>query len=141
MWTLSSPVKEDCLTALDVYTRVTDDMQRTTAANINHCTGKAAPQEDASQPGQETDPAMAAKPRMTLQALCGPKRKSGASSVTEINNHLFEGRYSSKWLDDKKHAHDAYAHTCEEKLKAKIADSKRLMTLDEVDGRGKKCKK
>ncbi len=65
MWTLSSPVKEDCLTALDVYTRVTDDMQRTTAANINHCTGKAAPQEDASQPGQETDPAMAAKPRMT----------------------------------------------------------------------------
>ena len=65
MWTLSSPVKEDCLTALDVYTRVTDDMQRTTAANINHCTGKAAPQEDASQPGQETDPAMAEKPRMT----------------------------------------------------------------------------
>ena len=65
MWTLSSPVKEDCLIALDVYTHITDDMQRTITANINHCTGKAAPQEDASQPGQETDPAMAEKPRMT----------------------------------------------------------------------------
>ena len=65
MWTLSSPVKEDCLIALDVYTHITDDMQRTITAKINHCTGKAAPQEDASQPGQETDPAMAEKPRMT----------------------------------------------------------------------------
>ena len=140
MWTLSSPVKEDCLIALDVYTHITDDMQRTITANINHCTGKAAPQEDASQPGQETDPAMADR----LQALRGPKRKSGTSYVTEINEHLFEGRYSSKWLDGKKHAHDAYAHTCEEceeKLKAKIVDSKRLINLDEGDGRGKKCKK
>ena len=65
MWTLSFPVKEDCLIAPDVYTHITDDMQRTITANINHCTGKAAPQEDASQPGQETDPAMAEKPRMT----------------------------------------------------------------------------
>ena len=51
MWTLSSPVKEDCLIALDVYTHITDDMQRTITANINHCTGKAVPQEGASQPG------------------------------------------------------------------------------------------
>ena len=65
MWTLSSPVKEDCLIALDVYTHITDDMQRTITANINHCTGKAAPQEDGSEPEQETDPAMAEKPRMT----------------------------------------------------------------------------
>ena len=65
MWTLSSPVKEDCLIALDVCTHITDDMQRTITANINHCTGKAAPQEDASQLGQVTDPAMAEKPRMT----------------------------------------------------------------------------
>ena len=142
MWTLSSPVKEDCLTALDVYTRVTDDMQRTAAANIDRGIGKAAPQEDASEPGQETAPVQAEKPRMTdFKPYVGRKRRSGTGCVSEINDHLFEGRYSSKWLDDKKHAHDAYAHTCEEKLKAKIADSKRLMTLDEVDGRGKKCKK
>ena len=65
MWTLSSPVKEDCLIALDVYTHITDDMQRTITANINHCTGKAAPQEDALEPGQETAPAQVEKPRMT----------------------------------------------------------------------------
>lgn len=58
-------MKEDCLIALDVYTHITDDMQRTITANINHCTGKAAPQEDGSEPEQETDPAMAEKPRMT----------------------------------------------------------------------------
>ena len=55
----------------------------------------------------------------------GRKRRSGTGCVSEINDHLFEGRYSPKWPDGKKHARNVYAHTreeCEEKLKAKDAD-------------------
>lgn len=43
------------------------------------------------------------------------------------NDHLFEGRYSPKWPDGKKHARNVYAHTreeCEEKLKVLIVEMK-----------------
>ena len=132
-------------TTLDIYTHITDDMRLTAAANIDRSIGKAAPQEDASEPGQETAPAQAEKPRMTdFKPYVGRKRRSGTGCVSEINDHLFEGRYSPKWPDGKKHARNVYAHTreeCEEKLKvlivemkAEIAEAQRLMDLGEGDG-------
>ncbi len=106
-------------TTLDIYTHITDDMRLTAAANIDRSIGKAAPQEDTLEPGQETAPAQAEKPSMTdFKPYVGRKRKSGTGCVTEINDHLFEGRYSPKWPDGKKHARTVYAHTreeCEEK--------------------------
>ena len=128
-------------TTLDIYTHITDDMQLTAAANIDRSIGKAAPQEDTLEPGQETAPAQAEKPSMTdFKPYVGRKRKSGTGCVTEINDHLFEGRYSPKWPDGKKHARNVYAHTreeCEEKLKvlivemkAEIAEAKRLINLE-----------
>ncbi len=132
-------------TTLDIYTHITDDMQRAAAANIDRSIGKAEPQEEASEPGWETVPAQAEKPRMTdFKPYVGRKRRSGTGCVSEINDHLFEGRYSPKWPDGKKHARNVYAHTreeCEEKLKvlivemkAEIAEAKRLMDLGEGDG-------
>ena len=113
-------------TTLDIYTHITDDMQRTAAANIDRSIGKAAPQEDASESGEETAPAQAEKPSMTdFKPYVGRKRRSGTGCVSEINDHLFEGRYSPKWPDGKKHARNVYAHTreeCEEKLKVLIAE-------------------
>ena len=115
-------------TTLDIYTHITDDMQLTAAANIDRGIGKAAPQENASEPGQETAPATAEKPRMTdFKPYVGRKRRSGTGCITEINDHLFEGRYSPKWPDGKKHARNVYAHTredCEEKLKTLIVEMK-----------------
>ena len=133
-------------TTLDIYTHITDDMQRAAAENIDRGIGKVAPQEDASDPGRETAPAQAEKPSMTdFKPYVGRKRRSGTGCVSEINDHLFEGRYSPKWPDGKKHARNVYAHTreeCEEKLKvlieemkAEIAEAKRLMDLGEGDGR------
>ena len=111
---------------LDIYTHITDDMQRAAAENIDRGIGKAAPQEDASEPGWETAPAQAEKPSMTdFKPYVGCKRRSGTGCVTEINDHLFEGRYSPKWPDGKKHARNVYAHTreeCEEKLKVLIVE-------------------
>ena len=115
-------------TTLDIYTHITDDMRLTAAANIDRGIGKAAPQEDASEPGQETAPAQAEKPSMTdFKPYVGRKRRSGTGCVSEINDHLFEGRYSPKWPDGKKHARNVYAHTreeCEEKLKVLIVEMK-----------------
>ena len=115
-------------TTLDIYTHITDDMRLTAAANIDRGIGKAAPQEDASEPGRETAPATAEKPKMTdFKPYVGRKRRSGTGCVTEINDHLFEGRYSPKWPDGKKHARNVYAHTreeCEEKLKVLIIEMK-----------------
>ena len=127
-WMFPSPVKEDCPTTLDIYTHITDDMQRAAAANIDRGIGKAASQGDASEPGQETAPAQAEKPRMTdFKPYIGRKRRSGTGCVTEINDHLFEGRYSPMWIDGKKHSRNVYAHTreeCEEKLKVLIVQMK-----------------
>ena len=115
-------------TTLDIYTHITDDMRLTAAANIDRGIGKAVPQEDASEPGQETAPAQVEKPSMTdFKPYVGRKRRSGTGCVTEINDHLFEGRYSPKWPDGKKHARNVYAHTreeCEEKLKVLIIEMK-----------------
>ena len=127
-------------TTLDIYTHITDDMQRAAAANIDRGIGKAAPQEDASAAGQETAQPAAGKPSMTdFKPYMGLRRKPGTGCVSELNDHLFEGRYSPKWPDGKKHSRNVYAHTreeCEEKLKvliaemkAEIAEAKRIMEM------------
>ena len=114
-------------TTLDIYTHITDDMQRAAAENIDRGIGKAAPQEDASEPGQETAPAQAEKPSMTDFKPVMSRRRAGTGCITQINDHLFEGRYSPMWIDGKKHSRNVYAHTreeCEEKLKALIIEMK-----------------
>ena len=113
-------------TTLDIYTHITDDMQRTAAVNIDRGIGKATPPEDDSKPGRETAPAQPENPRMTdFKPYMGRIRKPGTGCITEINDHLFEGRYSPVWPDGKKHARNVYAHTreeCEEKLKVLIVE-------------------
>ena len=113
-------------TTLDIYTHITDDMRLTAAANIDRSIGKAAPQEGGLELRQEAAPAPTEKPKMTdFKPYVGRKRRSGTGCVSEINDHLFEGRYSPKWPDGKKHARNVYAHTreeCEEKLKVLIAE-------------------
>ena len=89
-------------TTLDIYTHITDDMRLTAAANIDRGIGKTAPQEGLSEPGQETAPAQAEKPCMTdFKPYVGRKRRSSTGCISEINDHLFEGRYSPKWPDGK----------------------------------------
>lgn len=133
------------VTTLDIYTHITDDMRLTAAANIDRSIGKAAPQEGGLELRQEAAPAPTEKPKMTdFKPYVGRKRRSGTGCVSEINDHLFEGRYSPKWPDGKKHARNVYAHTreeCEEKLKVliaemtvEIAEAQRLMDLGEGDG-------
>ena len=115
-------------TTLDIYTHITDDMQRTAAANIDCGIGKAAPQEDASVAGGEITPRQDGRPRMTdFQPVLPSRRRAGTGCISQINDHLYEGRYSPMWINGKKLSRNVYAHTreeCEEKLKVLIKEMK-----------------
>ena len=116
------------VTTLDIYTHITDDMQRQAAANIDRGIGKAALPESGSAPGQETVPGQCEKPGMTdFQPVPRKQRRPGTGCITQKGPNLWEGRYSPTWIDGKKHARNVYAHTreeCEEKLKVLIIEMK-----------------
>ena len=114
-------------TTLDIYTHITDDMQRQAAANIDRGIGKAAPPESNSEP-REVAPGQSEKSGMTdFQPVPRKQRRPGTGCITQKSPNLWEGRYSPTWIDGKKHARNVYAHTreeCEEKLKVLIIEMK-----------------
>lgn len=75
-------------------------------------------------------------PKTPFEPHRGKIRKSGTGCVTQINDHLWEGKFSPKWPDGKIHSRSIYAGTeaeCEEKLagliqqmKAEVAEAKHL---------------
>ena len=107
-------------TTLDIYTHSTSDMQHAAARKIDCGIGKAEPPDEPAP--QANAPAI-----VDFQPYMGKVRKPGTGCISQINDHLFEGRYSPTWIDGKKHARNVYAHTreeCEEKLKVLIAEMK-----------------
>ena len=106
-------------TTLNIYAHVTDEMQRTAAVKIDLGIGKAV-----TSPERELTPH---KPSpSTFQPYKGQRRKSGTGCVSQINDHLWEGRYSPT-VNGKRMAHNTYATTqeeCEEKLAALISEMK-----------------
>lgn len=117
-------------TALDIYTHITGDMQAEAAAKIDRGLGNEV-QEDASQSEelQMTD----------FQPVGGQIRRSGTGRITEINDHLLEGRCSPVWPDGTRYSKNVYAKTregCEEKLKVLIKEmqAERRLLLDQMRG-------
>lgn len=103
-------------TTLDIYTHVTGDMQSEAAAKIDRALGNEV-REESAQTGQD--------PAADFQPVLGRKRKSGTGCITQISDHLFEGRYSPTWPDGTRHAKNVYAKTrkeCEKKLNALIQE-------------------
>ena len=106
-------------TTLNVYAHVTDEMRRTAAIKIDQGIGKAGLQEIETAPRKPT--------LSPFQARKGQRRKAGTGCVTQINEKLWEGRYSPIWPDGKKHARNVYAHSekeCEKLLAELIAEMK-----------------
>ena len=97
-------------TTLDIYTHITGDMLSDAAAKIDRGLGNEVA-ENASESAQN--------PLADFQPVMRRTRKPGTGCITELNDHLFEGRYSPTWPDGTKHSTCVYAHTreeCEEKL-------------------------
>ena len=107
-------------TTLNVYAHVTNEMQRTAAMKIDQGIGRAEPHEKAVTAPQKPAPS-------TFQAHKGQQRKLGTGCISQINNHLWEGRYSPIWPDGKKHARNIYVHSetdCEVLLAEMIVEMK-----------------
>lgn len=94
-------------TTLNIYAHVTDEMQRSAAAKIDQGIGKQPPKAEIENVPRKPAPS-------TFQAYKGQRRKPGTGCLSQINDHLWEGRYSPIWPDGKKHARNVYAKSREE---------------------------
>ena len=117
-------------TTLDIYTHVTGDMQTEAAAKIDRGLGNEV-SENTSESAQN--------PLADFQPVMRRIRKPGTGCINELNDHLFEGRYSPTWPDGTKHSKCVYAHTreeCEAKLKVLIQqmNTERKAILDRMHG-------
>ena len=122
-------------TTLNIYSHITDTMQKQAAVKIDREIGGT----DAQMPEPEP-PKASAEPSQenATEAVFEPYkpkiRKSGTGCVTMINDHLYEGRFTPR-VNGKRISKNVYAKTreeCEEKLaeliktmKAEIAEMKK----------------
>ncbi len=81
-------------TTLDIYTHITSDMLSEAAVKIDRGLGNEVA-EDSSE---------AQNPLADFQLVMWRIRKPGTGCITQINDHLFEGRYSPTWPDGTKHS-------------------------------------
>lgn len=110
-------------TTLNVYAHVTDEMRQKAADRIDRGIAGVEPPAKA-----ECKKKAAAIP---FQAVKGKYRKPGTGCITQINDHLWEGRYSPK-VNGKRIARNVYAATeeeCERKLAEQIMEMKKELTL------------
>ena len=104
-------------TTLNIYAHVTDEMQRAAAVKIDRGISGSAPENPAETAPRKPAPS-------TFQARKGQRRKPGTGCVSQINDHLWEGRYSPI-VNGRRTARNVYAHTeaeCEEKLAVLIRE-------------------
>ncbi len=109
-------------TTLDLYTHITDGMRQSAAVKIDQAIAKAEPQLDTAFPQKPA--------RTTFRAVKRKYRKPGSGCVTQINDRLWEGRYSPK-VNGKRMAQNVYAHSeeeCEKMLAEMILQMKKEIT-------------
>ena len=108
-------------TTLDIYSHTTDTMKQEAARKIDREITGSEPLEQ-PQVAQESVSTL-----QDFQPVKATRRRPGTGCVSQINDHLWGGRYSPIWPDGKKHPRNIYAHTeeeCEEKLEAMILEVK-----------------
>lgn len=107
-------------TTLNVYAHVTDEMRKIAAAKIDRGIAK-------SESLQDIDTAPRKPAPSTFLPHKGQRRKPGTGCVSQINEKLWEGRYSPKLPNGARLARNAYAHSekeCEQKLAELIVQTK-----------------
>ena len=124
-------------TTLNIYAHVTDEMRQTAARKIDQGIGKTEFKAETESAAKKSAPS-------TFRPYKGQRRKAGTGCVTQINDHLWEGRYSPVWPDGKKHPRNVYTKTREEceqllaemilQMKAEIAAEKERLRLEEQAG-------
>lgn len=104
-------------TTLNIYTHITDNMQRSAANKIEQGFGRN--EGSLSEDKQTPDQAVKTPVRAKFEPKQPKIRRPGTGCITQINDHLFEGRYSPTNAYGKRTPKNVYAKTreeCEEKL-------------------------
>lgn len=105
-------------TTLNVYAHVTDEMRQKAADRIDRGIAGVAPPAKTERKKKPT--------AVLFQVVKGKYRKPGTGCITQINDHLWEGRYSPK-VNGKRMVRNIYAPTeevCEQKLTELIQEMK-----------------
>ena len=134
-------------TTIDIYSHVTDTMQRQAANKIESGIGNDevyTSNETHDEPDkQETQNVIikAFEPYKGKDTSAWRRcRKSGTGGIYEINDHLFEGRYTPTNAHGKRESHNVYAKTREEcqtlltemidRVRAEITAEKAMMQAE-----------
>lgn len=118
-------------TTLNIYTHITDNMQRSAANKIEQGFGRN--EGTLSEDKQTPDQAAKTPVRAKFEPKQPKIRRPGIGCITEINDHLFEGRYSPTNAYGKRTPKNVYAKTreeCEEKLAELIAQMNAEITAE-----------
>ena len=113
-------------TTLNIYSHVTDLMQQQAAVKIDRQIGKT----DTPMPTEEE---RANAQRVDFQPTPFKHRKSGTGGIYQLNDHLWEGKYSPRDGHGKRISRNVYAHTreeCEEKLAVMIEEMKQEIAAE-----------
>lgn len=107
-------------TTLDVYSHVTDTMQKKAAVSIDRKIGKTDAQYQEESKKTVVD-------QRGFKPVERNRRRPGTGCLYQISEHLWEGRYSRKNEEGKRIARTVYGKTkeeCEEKLTDLVASMK-----------------
>jgi hypothetical protein len=102
-------------TTIDIYSHVTGAMQRQAAQKIERGIGSSeAIQHHETLEEQLPTQEEMAQNKEKFSAYTGKIRKPGTGGIYELNDHLYEGRYSPTNAQGKREVHTVYAKTKEE---------------------------
>ena len=108
-------------TTLDIYSHVTDTMQLQAAAKIDRQIGKTDAQVPPDEQKKHAD-------QSGFQPYKSKYRKSGTGGIYQLNDHLWEGKYSPRGADGKRIRRTVYVKTREE-CDALIVDEMSMVDL------------
>ena len=113
-------------TTIDIYSHITGAMQQQAAQKIERGIGHSEAYEPHETLGDQL-PGEDGKPPVSppFAPYKGKVRKPGTGGIYELNDHLFEGRYSPTNAQGKREVHTVYAKTkkeCEALLGKMIAE-------------------
>ena len=115
-------------TTLNIYSHITDTMQKQAAVKIDREIGGTDAQMPEPEPPKASEqPTPKAPTEPKFEPYKGKIRKPGTGCVTMINDHLYEGRFTPTNADGKRISRNIYAQTreeCEAKLAVLIVEMK-----------------
>jgi len=113
-------------TTLNIYSHVTDEMQRNAAQKIDRAFGNRVPIQDEVQRDEDMDTHVNPKPTQPrFEPYKGIRRKPGTGCISQISETTWEGRYSPR-VNGKKVTRNVYAGSLEE-CEVKLAEMIREM--------------